>query len=76
MVGECQLLLVLAELPSVQTFNSVFEQREDGGCGPVKHEVQFETFLLLRGTLVAGQNLDKEGERHLHFGDRGPSLLL
>jgi hypothetical protein len=64
MIGEGQLLLVLADLPCIKRFNDIFKEGDEGGTGTVvEDKVEFEVLSVFGGThLVVRENLYEEGQ--------------
>ena len=64
MIGEGQLLLILAHLSGIEGFNDIFEEGDEGWTGAiVEDKVELEVLSIFRGTdLVVWKDLYEEGQ--------------
>jgi len=74
MIGERQLLLVLAGLSGIKGFNDIFEKGDERGTGAVvEDKVELEVLSIFGGThLVLWKDLYEEGQRKGRSGDTCP----
>ena len=64
MIGESQLLLILANLARVQGFNNILKKRDERRASPIiQDKIKFEVLGLFRCTyLVVWMDLYKEAQ--------------
>lgn len=62
MIGEGQLLFILADLPGIKRFNDIFKEGAEGGTGAVvEDKVELEVLSIFGGThLIVWENLYEE----------------
>ena len=74
MIGEGQLLLVLADLSAIKGFNDIFEEGNERGTGAVvEDKIELEVLSILWGSyLVVWKDLYEEGQWKGRSGDTCP----